>query len=463
MPNMRRYRTPKPDLSDGIVAYIKKTYIAIGAFLILVVYFGHSILQYSELFSGRMQFQDMLVLRSLTTAGWSPSTKQATVRDVVANLSGARGRTLDKIDALGAAAQELASTALAEQIEKVMKEPVPNSTILEIPVYLEPTGACKIIAIGLDPGASYSVGAKYLGYGGELTSRFVEVRSEDVTIFQSPMCGFSPVDVLMFSSVDQGVFLAVRQPISRALVGREEELAPATLDLIENQIPQVLRGLVGFRSFDRADPADRFSFKKDRPKYSVVELRQVESELFRFMQQALEKRVSKAEFEAGVRELYALSMTKASYLGITAGADFFVRAGPIVLSFLLFGLWRAVRRLPEVIHSPTYWFAFETRDTVGRIHAYFLATFPLISVGTVFGVFLFTQDMWPASDTWRTVVARLFGYYWRSQSWQLGDILGGLDWYVGFVWVTLFPMALAFASLACVRLVVIVRRNVRSR
>jgi hypothetical protein len=95
-----------------------------------------------------------------------------------------------------------------------------------------------------------------------------------------------------------------------------------------------------------------------------------------------------------VQQLYEQKERDASYFGISAPGILLVRLGPLIYFVLSFELWRRVRRLPAgKLISDKYWFAFESRDFVGRIYGFFYACAPLLLGILIYLLFAISQGL----------------------------------------------------------------------
>jgi len=101
-----------------------------------------------------------------------------------------------------------------------------------------------------------------------------------------------------------------------------------------------------------------------------------------------------SRLDDAVEQVYEQKENDASYFGITAPNTFFVRIGPLIYFILSVELWRRVRRLPTgKLFSDKYWFAFETRDIVGRTYSFLYAFAPLAFGILVYVLFAISQGL----------------------------------------------------------------------
>jgi hypothetical protein len=128
--------------------------------------------------------------------------------------------------------------------------------------------------------------------------------------------------------------------------------------------------------------------------YVVLHARAIDYLILNYANSQLGKFFLADRLTDATQQLYEQKERDASYLGISAPNVFLIRIGPFIYFVLSFELWRRVRRLPGgKILSNKYWFAFETRDLIGRVYAFSHAFGPLVLGVLIYALFAVSQNL----------------------------------------------------------------------
>jgi hypothetical protein len=212
------------------------------------------------------------------------------------------------------------------------------------------------------------------------------VKSEDVQLASFNRCEPGPsgeFKVLIFK-LDDGQFAFA---VPRSL--EEQFLGSPTSGRIFSNYP--------FRELDQTVkllPKPMDTYVKFPEEYVFLHAKAVDYLVLSYVNDRLGKYFTADRLDDATQELYEQKERDASYFGISAPNIFLIRIGPLVYFALSFELWRRVRRLPTgKLFSDKYWFAFETRDIVGRTYSFLYALAPLAFGILIYVLFAISQGL----------------------------------------------------------------------
>lgn len=241
------------------------------------------------------------------------------------------------------------------------------------------TGTCDALITQLSPGREFQFATFFIV--GEL----YHVKSEDVRLASFLRCEPGPsgeFKVFVFNLDDNQYAFAVPRSLEREFFGRP--IPDGFKNFPFNELRQTVSLL--------PDPLDKYVHFLDE--YVFLHGKAVDYLILHYANTQLGKRIPADRLNDAVQQLYEQKAQDASYFGISAPGILLVRLGPLVYFILSFELWRRVRRLPAgKLSSDKYWFAFESRDIVGRTYSYLYACAPLLIAILIYVLFAISQGL----------------------------------------------------------------------
>jgi hypothetical protein len=386
-------RRPTPNFVDSLIGSIGALYLTIISFVLIYSYVGINLYQHNQTLPALIALDKLLVLRDLSS-GTHSYVREAKIKDLPNFLIDAmwdkfnepikEADEVDKEDELEDAPERKKSELEPKKSEKTpskfTEELLQNSQILrEISMRMAIGGTCNVLVTRLFPGHNFNIATVVV-----VTDTYT-VKSEDVqfAIFRGCEPGPSGEFKILIFKLDDGQF-AFAVPSS---LGDQFRRPPSLfgfsnfkfreLNQIKKLLPQPMAEYVHFME-----------------EYVILHGKAVDYFVLNYAETQLRKYFPASRLDEAVQQVYEQKENDASYFGITAPNTLLVRIGPLIYFILSFELWRRVRRLPTGrLLSEKYWFAFETRDIVGRTYSFLYAFAPIAFGVLIYALFAISQEL----------------------------------------------------------------------
>jgi hypothetical protein len=370
-------RRPTSNFVDSLIGSIGTLYLTIISFVLIYSYVGIDLYQHNQTLPALIALDKLLVLRDLSS-GTHSYVREAKIKDLPNFLTDAmwdkfnesikEADEVDKEDELEDEPERNKSELEPKKSEKTPSkftdELLQNSQIFrEISMRMAIGGTCNVLVTGLFPGHNFNMATVVV-----VTDTYT-VKSEDVqfAIFRGCERGPSGEFKILIFKLDDGQFAFA---VPRSL-GDQFQRPPSLFGLSNfqfrelNQIPKLL-------------PQPMAKYVHFIEEYVILHGKAVDYFVLNHAETQLRKYFPASRLDDAVQQVYEQKENDPSYLGITAPNTVLIRIGPLVYFILSVELWRRVRRLPTGrLLSDRYWFAFETRDIVGRAYSILYAFAPL--------------------------------------------------------------------------------------
>jgi hypothetical protein len=263
---------------------------------------------------------------------------------------------------------------------KFTREPLPRSSVFrEVPMRMAVSGTCNVLVTQLSPGQEFQF-ATFL-----IVGEVYNVKSEDVQLASFLGCEPGPsgeFKVLVFKLDDDQYAFAVPRSLEQEFFGLPKP--DGFKNFLFNELQQTIPLL--------PSPMDKYVHFLEE--YVFLHGKAVDYLVLSYANTQLGKHIPPDRLNDAIQQLYEQKARDASYFGISAPGILLVRLGPLVYFALSFELWRRVRRLPAgKLLSDKYWFAFESRDIVGRTYGFLYACAPLLIGILIYMLFAISQGL----------------------------------------------------------------------
>ena len=351
-------RHPTPNFVDSLIGSIGALYVTIISFVLIYSYVGINLYQHNQTFPMLVAVDKLLALRHLTV-GNHLLIRDAKLSDLPRFFSDAQLESFNE----PMERTESDSTSSQPSPSKFTPEPLQQSQIFrEVPMRMAVGGTCNVLVTKLSSGQEYHFITNLI------VGEVYRVKSEDVQLATFFRCESGPnaeLQVLIFK-LDDGQFAF---GLPRSL---EEQFFSSPLGFSNyplGELGQTLKLL----------PSPMQEYVRFSEEYVVLHAKAIDYFILSYANAQLGKYFTADRLDDATQQLYEQKERDASYFGISAPNTFLIKIGPLVYFALSFELWRRVRRLPTgKLFSDKYWFAFETRDMVGRTYSFLFALAPLV-------------------------------------------------------------------------------------
>jgi hypothetical protein len=371
---------PSETFVDSLITSIWALYITIISFVALYAYVGINVYEHSQIQPKLVALDKLLALRPLTVFSNFQAIRPAKMKDIPHFFQLAMSESFDQV---------VAEDEAADNPDK-SKPPPPskfdatllaNSQIyIDVPMRMSVNGACDVLITQLASGETFNF-VSFLVVG-----EIHAVKSENAKLANFHGCepGLGQdLQVLILELEDGQHAFAIPRSVEEEFLGKPSQRFFSNYpfekpDRVIDLMPEQIRPYV----------------EKFRDEFVFVHARAIDYLILKFANDELGKRLTHDRLENAVQLLYEQKERDASYFGIGASSTLLIRLGPLVFFALSFELWRRVRRLPDgKLTSDKYWFAFETRDIIGRTYGFLYATAPLIFGVLIYSLFAISQSL----------------------------------------------------------------------
>ncbi len=342
-------------------------------------YVGVSLYQHNEATTKLVNLDKLLALRYLT--GSNPTfSRPATLRDLPHFYSDAMSESFNEIvEELDPDRKDQQRTPKAKS--KFSDTPLDRSQrVRGVPMRMAASGNCDALVTRLAPGQTFNfITIMIVGEAHTVTSEAAQLASFN-------QCGPGPsgeFKALIFQLDDGQHAFAIPRTLEEEFLGRAEQRIFSNYPLRNaNQIvlpllPEAMRRYVRLSD-----------------EYVFLHAQAVDYLILNTANDALGRHFTPDRLDDAVQQAYEQKERDTSYFGINASSTVLVRLGPLVYFVFSFELWRRVRRLPHgKFNSGNYWFAFETRDILGRLYAFLYALAPLAIGVLIYSLFAISQRL----------------------------------------------------------------------
>ncbi|MHC2367411.1 hypothetical protein ACVIQT_002059 [Bradyrhizobium diazoefficiens] len=348
------------------------------SFVALYAYVGLATYEYHLTQNKLVALDQLLALRRLTAFSNAVTTRPARAKDLPSFFSVARSEALD--DDLAEFNKEDGKSSDPSKPSRFDDAPIDASYVaVDVPMRMAVNGVCDVLITQLSPGVTFTVVTALIV--GEVSS----VKSEDTRLASFHGCQPGPdgdFEALILKLDDGQYAFAVSSVLDEVFLGPRKSQTFANFPL---ERPERINELV---------PAVLQKYFKLKGNFVFLHARAVDFLILRFANEQLGRHLTPDRLDDAVEQLYGQKEKDAAYFGINASSTQLIRIGPLIYFVLSFDLWRRVRRLPRGrLQSDKYWFAFETRDYLGRIYAFLCATAPVLFGVVVYAVFAVSQGL----------------------------------------------------------------------
>jgi hypothetical protein len=398
-------RRPTHNFVDSLIGSIGSLYVTIISFALIYSYVSVTLYLQSETLPALIALDKLILLRDLS-GGAHFHVRDAKIKDLPNFFSEAIIAQINETVKEDERQDEPEASRTEKVPSKFTGELLQNSQILrDVPMGMAIGGVCEVLVTRLSPGHEFNFTTNTVVAG------TYSAMSEDVQF-------------ATFRGCEPGLSLDFRILIFK-VDDEQHAFAIPRAWLVQFQGPPTPFGLpyFQFREFDQvaallpqamAQYAD-FNFAGE---YVILHERAVDYLILNYAETHLGKHFAANKLDEAAQQVYEQKENEASYFGITAPVTFLVRIGPLIYFALSVELWRRVRRLPSGrIVSDKYWFAFETKDWVGRIYSTLYAYVPLLLGLLIYVLFAISQGLgfpfvWQMGDDTRPAYFEFSNYIW---------------------------------------------------
>jgi hypothetical protein len=347
--------------------------------VLIYSYVGVHLYQHNQTVPTLIALDKLLVLRHLSI-GNHLFIRTARVKDLPNFFSGALSDRFEELAKDAEHEDELDLKKSEALPSRFTEDLLQNSQILrDVPMRMAIGGTCNVLVTRLLPGRDFNF-ATFMVVGGTYT-----VKSEEMQFALFHGCEPGPsgeFKVLIFDLDDGQSAFAVPRSLEEQFRGPPKPFGFANFEFQElGQIAKLL-------------PQPMASYVHFTEKYVILHGKAIDYFVLSYAEAQLGKYFPANRLDDAAQQVYEQKENEASYFGITAPNTFLVRIGPLVYFVLSVELWRRVRRLPAGrLVSDKYWFAFETRDFVGRIYSFLYALAPLAFGILIYVLFAVSQGL----------------------------------------------------------------------
>ncbi|MHC2531784.1 hypothetical protein [Bradyrhizobium diazoefficiens] len=374
---------PSPNFVDSLIGSISGLYLTIISFAVIYCYVGFNQYEQNLTATKLVAIDKLLALRAITVErNLHPFVRVAQLRDLPRFFVDASAESFNELAADVEAEDKQAIDGKKTELppSKFTREPLLRSSILrDVPMRMAVGGSCDALITQLSPGREFQF-ATFFIIGG-----VYNVKSEDVQLASFLRCEPGPsgeFKVFVFHLDDDQYAFAVPRSLDREFFGRS--IPDGFKNFLFNELQQTISLL----------PAPMDNYVHFLDEYVFLHGKAIDYLILSYANTQLGKRIPPDRMNDAVQQLYEQKAQDASYFGISAPGILLVRLGPLVYFVLSFELWRRVRRLPAgKLASDKYWFAFESRDIVGRAYAYLYACAPLLIGMLIYVLFAISQGL----------------------------------------------------------------------
>jgi hypothetical protein len=370
-------RRPTPNFVDSLIGSIGALYVTIISFVLIYSYVGINLYQHNQTFPKLVAVDKLLALRHLTV-GNHVLIRDAKLSDLPRFFSDAQSESFNEF-IQGNENEDNSTEKQSEQSpSKFTAEPLQQSQIFrEVPMRMAVGGTCNVLVTKLSPGQEYHfITALIVG-------EVYKVKSEDVRLATFFRCESGPnaqLQVMIFK-LDEGQFAF---GLPRSL---EEQFFSSPLGFSNYPLGELRQTL-------KLLPSPMEKYVQFSEEYVVLHAKAIDYFILSYANAQLGKYFTADRLDDATQQLYEQKERDASYFGISAPNTFLIEIGPLIYFALSFELWRRVRRLPTgKLVSDKYWFAFETRDVVGRSYSVLFALAPLLFGVLIYVLFAISQGL----------------------------------------------------------------------
>lgn len=374
---------PTPNFVDSLIGSISSLYITIISFAAIYCYVGFNQYEHSLTAAKLVVIDKLLALRTITVErNLHPPARAAQLRDLPHFFLDASLESFNELsEEVDAEDKHAAGNKKTEsQRSKFTRDPLPRSSVFrDLPMRMAVSGTCDALITQLSPGRDFQFATFFI------IGEVYNVKSEDVQLASFLRCepGLGgEFKAFVFNLEDNQYAFAIPRFLEREFFG------PPTPNTFKNFVFNELKQTVSLLP----PPMEEYVHFLDE--YVFLHGKAVDYLILSYANAQLGKRIPPDRLNDAVQQLYEQKTQDASYFGISAPGILLVRLGPLIYFVLSFELWRRARRLPVgKLSSDKYWFAFESRDIVGRCYGYLYACAPLLIGIFIYLLFAISQGL----------------------------------------------------------------------
>jgi hypothetical protein len=374
---------PTQNFVDSLISSIGGLYLAIISFAAIYCYAGVNQYEQNQTSSKLVVIDKLLALRTLTAEKHSHLlVRVAQLKDLPHFFVDAQAESFNELAADVEADDKAPDGKKPERLpSKFTTEPLPRSSVFrEVTMRMAVSGACNVLVSQLSPGQEFQF-ATFL-----IVGEVYNVKSEDVQLASFLGCEPGPPSgefkVLVFKLDDDQYAFAVPRSLEQEFLGlpKPDNFQNFPFRELEQTIPLL------------PVPMDKYIHFLEE--YVFLHGKAIDYFVLNYANTQLGKHIPPDRLNDAIQQLYEQKERGASHFGINAPGILLIRLGPLVYFILSFELWRRVRRHPAgKLLSDKYWFAFESRDIVGRTYGFLYACAPLLLGISIYLLFAISQGL----------------------------------------------------------------------
>lgn len=376
------FSRPTENFVDSLINSIGGLYLTIISLAALYCYVAVNQYEQNQTSTKLVVIDKLLALRTLTAEkNLHPPARAAQLRDLPRFFVDAQNESFNELAADVEAEDKAADGKKPESVpSQFTTEPLPRSSVFrEVTMRMAVSGTCDVLVTQLSPGRVFQF-ATFL-----IVGEVYNVKSEDVQLASFLHCEPGPsgeFKVFIFKLDDDQYAFAVPRSLEEEFLGlpKPDGFKNFPFRELEQTIPLL------------PTPMEKYVHFPDE--YVFLHGKALDYFVLNYANTQLGKHIPPGRLNDAVQQLYEQKERDASYLGISAPGILLVRLGPLIYFVLSFELWRRVRRLPAgKLLSDKYWFAFESRDVVGRAYGLLYALAPLLIGTLIYVLFAVSQGL----------------------------------------------------------------------
>ena len=373
---------PTPNFADSLISSIGALYLTIISFVLIYSYVGVNLYQQNQTVTKLVALDKLLALHHLTAEQHlHSSVRDAKLKDLPRFFVDAQSESFDELaKEVEAEDKSIGNKKPESTPSKFTEEALPRSRVFrDVTMRMAVSGTCNVLVTNLLPGQEYQF-ATFLIVGG-----VYNVKSEDVQLVSFLRCEPGPsgeFKVLIFKLDDDQFAVAVPRSLEEEFLGVKQR--GGFSNFVFHELDQTIKLL----------PEPLGKYVNFLEQYVFLHVKAVDYFILNYANDQLGKHFPPDRLVDAIQQVYEQKERDASYFGINAPGIFLIRIGPFIYFVLSFELWRRVRRLPSgKLLSDKYWFAFETRDMLGRVYGFLYALAPLLFGLLIYTLFAISQGL----------------------------------------------------------------------